>query len=56
VRHPGTARPERCSTTQPYTQLTPNQVLEAYHMTRPGRAERVLLAADRKLFARQRPQ
>jgi len=47
---------ERCSTTQPYTQLTTKQVREAYHKTRPGRAERVLLAADRKLVASQRPQ
>jgi len=47
---------EGCSTTQPYTQLTTKQVLEAYRKTRPGRAERVLLAADRKLVASQRPQ
>jgi hypothetical protein len=46
----------KCSTTQPYTQLTTKQVREAYHKTRPGRAERVLLAAGRKLVASQRPQ
>ena len=47
---------EWLSTTQRYTQLTTKPVREAYHKTRPGRDERVLLAADRKLVASQRPQ
>ena len=47
---------ERLSTTQRHTQLISKQVLEAYHKTHPGGAERVLLAANRKLFASQQTQ